>query len=251
MLESVLLKNVTHKASNSNILSVYNVNAGYGKKQVLFDVSLQIQKGETVLLVGSNGSGKSTLLKSIFGVIPLWNGEVNFNGQLLHDASKFKTDNSKQIIKGLMYLPQKNELFEDMCVLENLEMSILHLKNRQEQKQRITNLLEEVAILKTKSQQKANQLSGGERKMVTMGMALLNNPKLLLFDEPFAGLSDDNIDVVISWLEKIKQNGTALVIVEHRIKSLLKFADRIIGLKLGQLHTDNLQTLNDIKTFLV
>ncbi len=239
------------KSQNPHILKVQNVSTGYGKKQVLFDVSLQIKKEETILLVGSNGSGKSTLLKAIFGIIPLWNGEISFNGEVLHRYPKLKTQSSKLITKNLMYIPQKDELFEDMTVLENLEMSILHLQNKQEQKQRLTDILEQIPILKNKSQQLANRLSGGERKMVSLAMALLNQPKLLLFDEPFAGLSEENTFLVLEYLQKIKQNGTTFVIIEHRIKKLLKFANQVIGLKLGQLHTNNLETLDNIKRFLI
>ncbi len=241
----------TQHSTLSQILDIQNLSTGYDKKQVLFGVSLQVQKGETVLLVGSNGSGKSTLLKTIFGIIPLWHGAVSFQGNTLHSYPKLKTPHSKLIMKKMMYLPQKDELFEDMNVQENLEISILHLRDAQKQKQLLAQLFEDMSVLKDKRQQLASQLSGGERKMVSLGMALLNKPNLLLFDEPFAGLSEDNIDMVIRWLETIKQNGTTLVIIEHRIKKLLNFADRVVGLKLGRLYTDNLQTINDIKQFLV
>ncbi len=244
-------QNTKLKTQSLNILNIQNVSTGYGKKQVLFDVSLQVKKGETLLLVGSNGSGKSTLLKAIFGIIPIWNGEISFNGETLHSYPKLKTHNSQLIAKKMMYIPQKDELFEDMSVQENLEISILHLRNPKKQKQLLEQLFEDMPILKDKRQQLANQLSGGERKMVSLGMALLNQPKLLLFDEPFAGLSEDNLDMVIKYLEKIKQKGTTIVIIEHRIKKLLKFANRVIGLKLGQLHTDNLETIKDIKQFLI
>ncbi len=87
--------------------------------------------------------------------------------------------------------------------------------------------------------------------MVSLAMALLNQPKLLLFDEPFAGLSEENTSLVLEYLQKIKQNGTTLIIIEHRIKKLLKFANQVIGLKLGRLHTNNLETLDNIKRFLI
>ncbi len=252
MKSNSLTQNSKPQTQSLNILSIQNVSTGYGKKQVLFDVALQVKKGETILLVGSNGSGKSTLLKVVFGIIPLWNGEVSFNGQTLHNTEqKLKTPHSKLIPKGLMYIPQKDELFEDMTVLENLEMSILHLSNKQERKQRLTDILGQMPILKSKSQQLASQLSGGERKMVSLAMALLNKPQLLLFDEPLAGLSEDNIGMVIKWLDAIKKGGTTLVLVEHRTKKLINFVDKTIGLRLGRLYTDNLQTINDIQTFMI
>ncbi len=87
--------------------------------------------------------------------------------------------------------------------------------------------------------------------MVSLAMALLNQPKLLLFDEPFAGLSEENTSLVLEYLQKIKQNGTTLIIIEHQIKKLLNFANQVIGLKLGRLHTNNLETLDNIKRFLI
>lgn len=250
MTKSNPIQNSKLNTQNFDILDIQNVSTGYGKKQVLFDVSLQLNVGETVLLVGSNGSGKSTLFKAIYGTLPLWNGEMVFQQQTLHNAT-LKTHSSKLINKGLMYLPQKDELFEDMTVIENLQMSILHLPHKEEQNQRLAEVMAQMPILKTKSKQTVNRLSGGERKMVSLGMALLNRPQLLLFDEPLAGLSENNITTVLHWLDVIKQNSTTLVLIEHRIKNLLTFADRAIGLKLGKLHTDNLETINDIKTFLV
>lgn len=250
MTKSNPIQNSKLKTQNSDILNIQNISTGYGKKQVLSDVSLQLKEGETVLLVGSNGSGKSTLFKAIYGVLPLWNGTISFNKNILHNST-LKTHSSKLIGKGIMYLPQKDELFEDMTVIENLKMSILHLHNSQEQNQRLNEVIQQMPILKTKSKQTVNRLSGGERKMLSLGMALLNRPKLLLFDEPLAGLSENNISTVLHWLSVVKQNYTTLVLIEHRIKNLINFADRVIGLKLGQLHTDNLKTIKDIKTFLV
>lgn len=238
------------KNKDTTILSVKNITTGYGKKQVLFDLSLQLKQAETVLLVGSNGSGKSTLFKAIYGVLPLWNGTIDFEQKPLHN-SKTTTPSSKLIAKGLMYLPQKDELFADMTVIENLKMSMLHLKSPNQQNQRLSELLELIPSLKLKSKQQADRLSGGERKKLSLGMALLNRPKLLLFDEPLAGLSDKNANKVLEFLTTIKQNGTTLVLIEHRIKNLIHFADRTIGLKLGQLHPNNLKTINEIKTFLV
>ncbi len=236
---------------NNNILDISELSAGYGKKQVLFDVSMQLKEGETVLLVGSNGSGKSTLLKSVYGIVPLWQGKVAFKGEFLHSYPKLKTKHSQLISKGIMYLPQKDELFEDMSVQNNLEISILHISNKQERKERVSKLFDDMPILSTKKRQLAGRLSGGERKMVSLGMALLNQPQLLLFDEPFAGLSSDNINMVMRWLSAIKQSGTTMIIVEHRIKNLINLADRVVGLKLGRLNTANLDTINKIKRFLV
>lgn len=231
-----------------SILSVEHINTGYDKKQVLFDINFDIKQGECVLLVGSNGSGKSTLFKAIYRCLDLFgkSGEILFNDE---DITKLTTQ--QLIKKGIVYIPQKDELFEDLTVLENLELSILHLNNKKDSKERIETVIEQILTLKQKLKQEVNNLSGGERKLLSLAMALLNQPKVLLYDEPLSGLSNENIKSLIVYLKEIKEQGTTLVIVEHRIKELLPLADRVIGLKLGQQNKQELNTIEEIKTFLV
>ncbi len=231
-----------------SILSVEHINTGYNKKQVLFDINFDIKQSECVLLVGSNGSGKSTLFKAIYRCLDLFgkSGEIIFNDE---DITKLTTQ--QLIKKGIVYIPQKDELFEDLTVLENLELSILHINNKKTSEERIETVLEQIPTLKQKLKQDVNNLSGGERKLLSLAMALLNKPKVLLFDEPLSGLSNENIKSLIVYLKEIKEQGTTLVLVEHRIKELLPLADRIIGLKLGQQNKQELNTIEEIKTFLV
>lgn len=234
-----------------SLLSIQNINTGYDKKQVLFDISLEVEKGETILLIGANGSGKSTLLKAIYGILPLWEDEKG-RGKIIYEGKDITNIPSHELIKnGLMYIPQKNELFEDMTVAENLKMSTLFLNNSAETKKRLKDVFEKIPILEIKQKQIVNRLSGGERKKLSLGMILMNRPKLLLYDEPLAGLSGKNIKETIDQLTLIKEAGTTLIIVEHRIKELFSFADKVIGLKLGYLQKDNLTDLERIKMFLV
>ena len=109
----------------------------------------------------------------------------------------------------------------------------------------------DMSILQDKRRQVVSKLSGGERKLLSLGMALMNKPKLLLYDEPLAGLSSNNIKVVLNWLKIIKESGTTLVIIEHRIKELMDLADRIVGLKLGKRNAESLGNLENIKTFMI
>lgn len=234
-----------------SLLSIQNINTGYDKKQVLFDISLEVEKGETILLIGANGSGKSTLLKAIYGILPLLEDEKGI-GKIIYEGEDITNISSNELIKkGLMYIPQKNELFEDMTVSENLKMSTLFLNNSAETKKRLEYVFEKISILGVKQKQIVNRLSGGERKQLSLGMILINRPKLLLYDEPLAGLSGKNIKETIHQLSLIKGAGTTLIIVEHRIKELFSFADKVIGLKLGYLQKDNLNDLENIKMFLV
>lgn len=233
-----------------SLLTLQHISTGYDKKQVLYDVSLEINAGEAVLLVGSNGSGKSTLFKAIYGLLDVWEGTVSYDGETLHGPQS-KAPSPKLIGKGMMYIPQKNELFEDMTVLENLRMGVLHLNDKREIRRRLDEVFDQIPVLKDKQKQTTHRLSGGERKLLSLGMVLANRPKLLLYDEPLAGLSGSNVNLVLQWLQYLKNNGTTLVLVEHRIKELITFTDRVIGLKLGRLSSERLNNIETIKKFLV
>lgn len=229
---------------------IKNLCSGYGKKQVLYDVSLDIKKGETILLVGSNGSGKSTLLKAIYGLIDVWSGTVEYNNWVLQSKDQ-KTPTHKLIEKGIMYIPQKNALFEDMTVEDNIKASLLHFGNNKKTQRTVLQVLEQMPDLNKQKKQFANRLSGGERKQLSLAMVIANAPQILLYDEPLAGVSKKNIPKVMHCLRQISDNGTTMLIVEHRVKELMSFADTIIGLKFGCLHTENLFTLENIKSFMI
>lgn len=233
-----------------SLLSIHNASTGYGNKQVLFDINLDVEKGDTVLLVGSNGSGKSTLLKLIYGLVDVWQGSVDYDGEVLHGMEK-KTPTHTLLNRGIMYVPQKNELFDDASVLENLQFSLLHLNNRKESARRIDEVMEELPLLKERRKQTAGRLSGGERKMLTLGMTMVNRPKLLLYDEPLAGLSEEKIPVMLDLLGRVREMGTTMMIVEHHVWELLPFVSGVVGLKLGCLYKDNLNSIENIKNIMI
>lgn len=214
------------------ILKLNNIDAGYGNKQVLFNVSLALNEGELMLITGSNGSGKSTLFKVIFGLIIPWNNksEIVFNNE---DISKF---NPEQLIKkGIVYIPQKNELFEEMTVLENIEVAAMMTISKKEIKERIELLTAKLPILKNILNQKCNKLSGGERKNTSFAMALINNPKLLILDEPLAGVSPNFCRSIINQIITFKKNGISILLIEHRISNIIDISDRILGLRYGKV----------------
>lgn len=233
-----------------SILTLSNITAGYGKKPVLHNVYLEIPENETLLIVGSNGSGKSTLLKVVYGLLGIWGGTVEYGDTLLHDV-RHQTEPHKLLEQGIMYIPQKNALFNDVSVEQNLQFSLLHLKNNRETKKRIGEVWEMMPVLQEKRHQLAGQLSGGERKLLSLAMVIVNRPRLLLYDEPLAGISEENIQTMLHWMKMIRNEGTTLVIVEHRIEELFSFVNRIVGLKLGHINKEELKTLNNIKKFMV
>ena len=227
------------------MLKVENISTGYGKKQVLFDVSFEVNKGDIVLLAGSNGSGKSTLLKSIFGMLPLWK-----SGQILFDGENITGKPTSALLKkGLLYIPQKNNLFEDLTVKENLEMAGLTIGDKKVLQQRIENTLSIFTSLVPHLQRTPMKLSGGERQLLTLAMATLHEPKMILCDEPFTGLSGKNLTFMAENLKMLNQkSGTTLLIVEHRVKECSTFANRVIGLKLGKVFSESAVNENfDIK----
>jgi branched-chain amino acid transport system ATP-binding protein len=235
-----------------NLLNLQEINTGYNNKQVLFDLSFQINSGEFILLVGSNGSGKSTLFKTIYRKLDLWKNNQGSYGTLLFDGEDISNIPSWRLIKkGLVYIPQQNELFEDMKVCENLRMCALHLNNQKEVNLRLDDVFEKIPILKEIKLQYASKLSGGERKLLLFGIALMNRPKLLLFDEPLSGLSGNNVKIIVDWLMTLKDNGITMIVIEHRIKELYNNCSKVIGLKFGKLHSAQLTNLESIKTFMV
>jgi len=231
------------------MLKVENISTGYGKKQVLFDVSFEVKQGEIVLLAGSNGSGKSTLLKAIYGILPQWNnGEIIFNGENIKGKPT-----SALLKKGLLYIPQKNNLFEDLTVTENLEMAGLTLDKRT-LKQRIEHVLSIFTALVPHLNRTPMKLSGGERQLLTLAMATLHQPKMILVDEPLTGLSPQNITFMIENMNLLNQKrGITLIIVEHSVKEAINIVKRVISLKFGMIFNDlkitpnfNLEKLNSV-----
>lgn len=231
-----------------SLLSVDHINTGYGKKQVLFDVSIEMQKGETTLIIGSNGSGKSTLLKVIYGLLRPWNGKA----KIIFNNEDITNNKPAQLIKkGMVYIPQQNELFEDLTVIENIEIAGMQTIDKKELKNRSDEVLQQLPVLKDLTKRECSRLSGGERKQVSMAMALINKPQLIIFDEPLAGVSPKNLKDIIFQIEKLKNIGISILLVEHRIKNVFDIADKVIGLKLGQIYKENLLTIEQTNEVMV
>lgn len=218
------------------LLKVEHINTGYGKKQALFDISFEMCRDDTLLLVGFNGSGKSTLLKTIYGLLKPWDkeGRIWFNGENITTCKP-----SQLIVKGLVYIPQQNELFEDLKVRENLELSSMQSNNKKRLKSKMGKVLDHMPKLKTVLKRECNRLSGGERKLVSLAMALMNQPKLIMLDEPLAGISPKDSNDIIFQLKRLKDIGVSLILVEHRFKDVNSLATKVIRLELGKLHKEN------------
>ena len=213
----------------NKILEISNLETGYGKKQVLFGVFLDVMQGEIVALIGPNGSGKSTVLKTVCGLIQPWQGEIRFDGDITNGA-----DSAQNVSRGITFCPQGNLVFHDMTVMENLEIGGYPLK-RNDAKERISEVLEIFPVLKDRLKQDAGKLSGGEQQMVALARALVPKPKLLMLDEPSLGLSPKLIGVVFDKIIEInKNNGVTILIVEQKVREVLEICERVYSIKLGK-----------------
>ena len=210
------------------MLEVKNISSGYGKKQVLYDVSLQVNTSEVVLLTGGNGSGKTTLLKCIYNLLPLWSGEIWFEGERIDGLKP-----SDLIRRGIVYIPQKDYCFENLSVEENLQISG-NILTKNVLKERIEEVYELIGLGRLKKR-KPFYLSGGEKKLLAFGMGLIHKPKLLLFDEPFAGVDAASTATLFKlFQENIITRDNIVVIVEHKDDARQMFT-RKLKMELGIL----------------
>lgn len=211
------------------MLIIKNLNTGYEKKQIIFDINMVVEKGEIVSIIGPNGSGKSTILKSVCGIIDIWDGDIEFDGKSIKNNSTHKN-----IEMGLTYSPQGNRVFDELSVLENLEIGGFHFpKNKL--KERIEILLNLFPILKLRLKQEAGKLSGGEQQMLALSRVLIPEPKLLLLDEPSLGLAPNLLNDIFQKIEEINcEMDLSILIVEQKVKEVLKISHRIYSIKLGK-----------------
>jgi branched-chain amino acid transport system ATP-binding protein len=212
------------------MLEVRNIETGYGKKQVLFGVSLEVNQGEIVAIIGPNGSGKSTTLKAICGLIPAWSGDIRFGGVSINGSTP-----ARNVARGITFAPQGNRVFNDLTVTENLEIGGFQLP-RKELKTRMEQVYAMFPVLKRRARQDAGKLSAGEQQMLALGRALMPRPRLLMLDEPSLGLSPGLVDSVFEMIRDLnKDNPLAILIVEQKVKQVLAICDRVYSLKLGRV----------------
>jgi len=213
-----------------NMLEIKDINAGYGRLHVLFDINAKVKDKEINVLVGPNGSGKSTLLKTVMGITQTYSGKVLFNGNNIlglppHAVTKL----------GIAYLPQVDNVFANLKVKENLLMAS-YILGRDEVKERTREVLDDFPILNKYIDQRAGNLSGGERQMLAMAMAMVRRPKIMLFDEPTASLAPkmatEVLDIIVSLRDK---HGMTLMLAEQNARRALEHGDEAILLVSGRV----------------
>ncbi len=215
------------------MLEIKNLNTGYDKKQVIFDLCLKVEGGEIVSIIGPNGAGKSTILKAVCGLISVWNGEILFDKKNLNHNKP-----SKNISLGITFAPQGNRVFDELSVKENLEIGG-YLLSKNKLNERIESVLDVFPILKERFNQFAGSLSGGEKQMLALGRALIPEPKLLLLDEPSLGLAPNLLNDVFQKIVEInKTMNLSILIVEQKVREILAISHKVYSIKLGKVAFD-------------
>ena len=211
------------------ILSIEHLYAGYGKLTVLQDVSLTFAARRFTAILGPNGSGKSTLLKAVFGLADVFSGSILLNGEQL-----IGLDGAQINRRRLACVPQRDNVFAEMSVRENLQLATRRL-SRSEAAAALNAAVELFPLVAKRRNQAASQLSGGERQMLAIAIGWLTRPKLMLLDEPSAGLAPSLVNEVFRTLLLLRDQGMTLVVVEQNARSVLRHCDEVHILREGML----------------
>ena len=220
------------------------MTGGYGDADILHDCTIGVDEGEIAVVVGPNGAGKSTAMKAVFGMLGLRSGRVMMDGE---DITALKPQ--ERVRKGMGFVPQTNNVFPSLTVLENLEMGAF--VRADDIADTLSQVLELFPVLREKADQPAGELSGGQRQQVAVGRALMTQPKVLMLDEPTAGVSPIVVDELFDRIIEVARTGIAILMVEQNAKQALHIADKGFVLVQGRnRYTDTGQALladNDVR----
>jgi branched-chain amino acid transport system ATP-binding protein len=222
---------MSYKGSRIEMLEICNVSTYYGHIQALHGVSLEVEAGEIVSLIGANGAGKSTLLNTISGIVPARSGEILLDGKdIAHLAAE------KIVGLGISQVPERRQVFGELAVRDNLRLgAYLRLRKRQnpEVRRDLEAIYEMFPILEQRQNQLAGTLSGGEQQMLAIGRGLMARPKVLLLDEPSLGLAPLLVKEIFRVLQRLRDEGTTLLLVEQNARAALAISDRAYVLETG------------------
>jgi branched-chain amino acid transport system ATP-binding protein len=212
------------------MLEVQNINAGYGGIQVLWDISLGVEEGEFVAIIGANGAGKSTLLKTIAGIHKQTSGSINFENNSIENLPAHAV-----VSRGVAMVPEGRRLFPYMTVRENLEMGAYTVKEPQKVEENLKWVYGLFPKLEERQKQMAGTFSGGEQQMLTIGRALMSRPRFLMLDEPSLGLQPNIVSNVFNSLEILHNEGVTILLVEQNVRKSLEIAQRAYVLEHGHI----------------
>jgi branched-chain amino acid transport system ATP-binding protein len=212
------------------MLKVTDLCAGYGGSQVLHSLSLHVDDGETVVILGPNGHGKTTLLRAISGLIRPTDGTVEFDGQVISDLRA-----SNIVAAGVIHIPQGDLVFPELTVMNNLSMGAYRPDAWRERKQKLEQVFDLFPALADRKGQLARSLSGGERRMLALGRGLMGRAKILMMDEPSLGLAPFLIENVYQTIQDIKKMGLSILLMDENADHIADLADRVYLLESGTL----------------
>lgn len=213
------------------LLNVEDLSGGYHKKKVLNEISAQVERGEMVSIIGHNGAGKTTFLKTIFGMLKPTGGKITFD-----DHTTTGQNPGANVALGMAMVPQERAVFPNLNVVDNLNLAAFSLRDKEKTKALVEEVIQLFPILGQRASQLAGTMSGGQQRMLAVGIALMQAPKLLMLDEPSLGLAPVVVGDLMEQVHKINQKlGTAIVLVEQNVKSALENTSRIYVMKLGSI----------------
>jgi len=212
------------------VLKVSGIAVYYGDMQALRNVSIDVNQGEVVSVIGSNGAGKSTLLKTISGMLRTRTGAISLNGNEISQSPP-----SQIVANGISHVPEGRQIFPTMTVLENLEMGAQFPRTQKVQHETMQQVFGYFPRLKERLKQKAGTLSGGEQQMLAMGRGLMSLPALMMLDEPSLGLAPVLVSTIFEIIEKINRQGTSILLIEQNVFHSLNISNRGYVLENGQV----------------
>jgi branched-chain amino acid transport system ATP-binding protein len=222
---------VTNGNTAAAMLVVEKLRTGYGRKQVVFDVDIHVNEGEVVGVLGHNGSGKSTTIKAVLGILPVQSGKVTFRG---HDVSR--AGSRANVKAGMAMIPSERFVFADLTVLDNLLLGGANERDGDKRAKRLEMVYGLLPILKERADQFAGTMSGGQQRMVSLGLALMSSPKLLMLDEPSLGLAPAVVEQIFDRVRLLADTeGLAVLLLEQNVGQALRVVDRVYVMRSGRV----------------
>lgn len=212
------------------LLTIDKLNIFYSGIHALRDITIEVEKGEIVTLIGANGAGKTSTLRAISGLVPIKSGKIMFEDKLLNSLPPHKMP-----YMGISHVPEGRRIFSNMTIAENLELGAYTRKDKSQFKSDYESIFEKFPRLKERYRQKAGTLSGGEQQMLAMGRALMARPKILLLDEPSMGLAPIVVKDIFAIIKEINEAGTTILLVEQNAHMALSIANRAYVIETGEI----------------
>lgn len=212
------------------MLKIKDINVYYGVIHALKNISIDVEEGEIVTLIGANGAGKTSTLRAVSGLVPVKSGEISFQGKNISNLKGFQITGM-----GISHVPEGRRIFANMTVMENLELGAYLRKDKQNLSKDYEMVFSKFPRLKERVKQQAGTLSGGEQQMLAMGRALMLRPKILLLDEPSMGLAPLFVKDIFSIIEEINKSGTTILLVEQNAHMALSIANKAYVIETGNI----------------